>query len=81
MISSTRKAKLIWHCRRGMLELDLLLRQFVERNLATLTAAQLAAFEELLSCSDPELYDWLMGYAEPTDRKLAEIVTLIKLQD
>lgn len=81
MINSLRKAKLIWHCRRGMLELDLILMRFAENNLDNMTEHQIEAFEELLTCTDPELYSWLMGFSSPMDSELTEIVEFIKSQD
>jgi antitoxin CptB len=81
MINSLRKAKLLWHCRRGMLELDLILGRFAEKQLDLMTEPQIDAFEELLTCIDPELFSWLMGHSTPTNRELAEIVEFIKLQD
>ncbi len=81
MINSLRKAKLLWQCRRGMLELDLILGRFAEKQLDLMTETQIDAFEELLTCIDPELFNWLMGQSTPTNRELAEIVEFIKLQD
>ena len=78
MISSQQKAKLTWHCRRGMLELDLILQKFLAEKLDGLTVEQLTAFEHLLNEADPDLYSWLMGYATPTDKELASIVTVIR---
>ncbi|WP_193786909.1 succinate dehydrogenase assembly factor 2 [Legionella brunensis] len=77
----SRKAKLMWHCRRGMLELDLILTRFAESHLNVLTEEQLDAFDKLLGCIDPELYSWLMGYEQPTDKDLVDIVEFIKLHD
>lgn len=81
MINPLRKAKLMWHCRRGMLELDLILRRFAEKYLDTMTEGQVDAFDELLGCTDPELLGWLMGHVKPSDRELLEIVEFIKLHD
>lgn len=78
MIEPSRKAKLKWQCRRGMLELDLILLPFVNDNLDQLTEEQFAAFELLLSNSDPELYAWLMGTEHPADREQLSIVELIQ---
>lgn len=64
-----------------MLELDLILLRFAENNLDSMTEAQVDAFEELLSCTDPELYSWLMGYSTPTDRELVDIVEFITAKD
>lgn len=80
MSSSARKAKIKWHCRRGMLELDLLLNKFAESHLDSLLEEQLTSFENLLSVSDPELYSWLMGTTSPAEQELASIVTLIQTQ-
>jgi antitoxin CptB len=81
MIDAVRKAKLGWHCRRGMLELDLILNRFTQSQIDSLTETQLKAFEALLTCTDPELFSWLMGHSSPADRELVEIVEFIKLQD
>ena len=80
MISSTEKARLEWHCRRGMLELDLILMPFAKKNLNTMTAAQIAAFDKMLSVTDPELFSWLMGYETPDDKEMLEIVEFIQLK-
>ncbi|ETO93260.1 succinate dehydrogenase assembly factor 2 [Legionella oakridgensis] len=78
MISSEKRAKIIWHCRRGMLELDLILNRFMEKQFEFLSSNQVEAFEKLLSCQDPDIYAWLMGYEQPKDRELIDIVAIIK---
>ncbi|MBA2650648.1 MAG: succinate dehydrogenase assembly factor 2 [Tatlockia sp.] len=80
-MNSLRKAKLLWHCRRGMLELDLILGRFAEKYLYSMTDSQVNNFEELLTCIDPELFSWLMGHSTPVDKELAEIVEFIKAKD
>lgn len=81
MISSQRKAKINWHCRRGMLELDLIFQRFLKKHLDTLTEEQLIAFEHLLTHQDPDLYAWLMGYEKSMHKELLEIVAFIRLHD
>lgn len=80
MLSPQKKAKLIWNCRRGMLELDLILQRFLVQGLDELSNDQLVSFEQLLTAEDPDLYAWLMGYQAP-DRELKEIVTFIQHYD
>ncbi|WP_237759194.1 succinate dehydrogenase assembly factor 2 [Legionella erythra] len=63
-----------------MLELDLLLNQFLNRQLDELSEEQISQFEALLQQPDPVLYSWLMG-SEPADRDVEEIVKRIQLQD
>jgi antitoxin CptB len=79
LITPEQKAKIQWQCRRGMLELDLLLNPFITKHLDHLSSNQLLALEQLLNQSDPDINQWLMGYATPLQPELADIVTLIRL--
>lgn len=72
-----RLRRLRWQCRRGMLELDLLLRGFVDQGYAQLDAEGQATFERLLRLPDPVIHDWLMGRGEPTDPLLASLIAQI----
>jgi len=54
-----------WRCRRGLLELDLLLARFLERDFASLSASELRTFSRLLDCPDPELLDMILGRHGP----------------
>ena len=50
-----------WQCRRGMLELDLVLNRFVEQDLTGLAPAELETFRQLLDEPDPRLLAWVMA--------------------
>lgn len=50
-----------WDCRRGMLELDLVLARFLDLHLARLTEGETEAFRKLLACSDPDLWGMIQG--------------------
>ncbi|MFT4057941.1 MAG: succinate dehydrogenase assembly factor 2 [Legionella sp.] len=78
MFDAREKARLVWHCRRGMLELDLILQRFLEKRLNKLSEQELKSFDKLLSCTDPELFAWLMGHEEPELTEFKEIVALIR---
>jgi antitoxin CptB len=54
-----------WRCRRGLLELDIVLGRFVERHYATLDEAGILAFDELLDMPDTLLWDMIAGRGEP----------------
>lgn len=56
---AAQRRRLAWGCRRGMLELDELLRPLAAR-LPSLDAKELAAAEELLASTDGELWDMLV---------------------
>lgn len=77
MITPEKKARLAWHCRRGMLELDLILQRFFANHVDNLTENQVYSFELLLTNNDPDLYSWLMGYSNPEQKELIEIVQFI----
>ena len=70
--------KLKWACRRGMLELDVLLGNFLTEAYPNLSLEEKQLFVELLECADPELFAWLMGYEIPTDARLATITNIIR---
>ena len=48
-----------WKCRRGMREIDLLLREFSKNSLEKLNDDQLLVFEEILNYDDQSLYDFI----------------------
>lgn len=53
--------RLRWRCRRGMLELDLVLNRFLSENYAGLTVLQQQEFEALLELEDQELWQMVRG--------------------
>jgi antitoxin CptB len=63
-----------WQCRRGMLELDLLLNNFVDKKIATLSQQQKRSFELLLSYPDQTLLDLLLGNSVSSDPLLSVLV-------
>jgi len=73
-----RRDRLIWKCRRGLLELDLVLTQFLERQVPNLSSAELAAFDELLDYPDTELWDVVSGRSERFDPRLGGIVSRLR---
>ena len=48
-----------WKCRRGMREIDLLLREFSQTKLDQLNQNELVMFEEILNYDDQKLYDYI----------------------
>jgi antitoxin CptB len=57
-----------WRCRRGLLELDLVLEAFLERGYGRLDAGQRRLFNELLEQPDNDLLDLALGRSEPEPR-------------
>jgi len=65
-----------WRCRRGLLELDLILARFLDSRFAGLDAGQRALFNELLDEADNDLLDLAMGRQEPAPRYRAMVEML-----
>lgn len=72
------QSKLQWACRRGMLELDILLSNFLQEVYMTLNIEEKKQFEILLECSDPDLFSWLLGQNIPSDSGLLHITDRIR---
>ena len=65
-----------WQCRRGLLELDVVLNRFLERHFETLSAQQRAAFDRLLDYPDNDLWDFVTEKQPPPDAETARIISL-----
>jgi antitoxin CptB len=72
------KQQLRWKCRRGMLELDVILNRFLENKFDALEDANKKIFIELLDEADPDLYSWFLGYAMPLQKDFLPIIALIR---
>ena len=70
--------RLQWQCRRGMLELDLMLQAFVDKRYNDLPRNLKKAFYKLLSCQDQVLLEYLMGQETPTDKDVADVAKQIR---
>jgi antitoxin CptB len=73
-----QRERIRWHCRRGMLELDLVLNAFVERHLDGLDAKELEVFQAVLAYPDPTLLAVVMGQEEPEDAAECDIVARLR---
>ncbi len=66
-----------WQCRRGMLELDLLLLPFFDKCYLRLSRTDQALFEQLLSYQDPDLYQILIKHQSVEDPNLHMLIESI----
>ena len=72
------KNKLAWQCRRGMLELDVILIPFLNDFFDHLDTSQQNTFALFLEQADPDIYSWIMGYSDCQDAEFKEIIVLIR---
>ena len=71
----SERSKLLWRCRRGVKELDVIFTRFVEAEYDELSDAQRAAFQRLITYEDPTILRFVLGQDVPEDKEVAEIVT------
>jgi len=71
-------SKLRWRCRRGMLELDILLNNFVNKKYTQLNFEQKKIFDQLLDYPDQLLFDLFLGHMQSSDNSVSELVQTIR---
>ncbi len=77
MYSETDINRLRWHCRRGMLELDVVLIPFLENRFRSLSLEDQECFERLIAEEDQDIFSWIMRNAEPENPDHKRIVDLM----
>lgn len=77
MEAPSLEPRLLWRCRRGMQELDLLLGRFAREGYAHVSARQRRAFERLLELPDPLMAAYLLGQERSGDPELDEIIRIV----
>ena len=64
-----------WKCRRGLLELDIVLQKFLEKHLQE---KDLQALNELLDLPDNDLWDIVSGRSEGYEAKHGGLVARLR---
>lgn len=72
------REKLKWRCRRGTLELDIMLGRYLDRVYPTAGQNEQALFQALLNFSDAELLTFLVGEQLPEAKGMATLVKKIR---
>ena len=67
-----------WRCRRGMLELDIVLQGFVDKHYMQLNKTELQQFDTLLNLPDNDLWDMITLKKEVEDIKLQPVLQLLQ---
>ncbi len=57
-----------WQCRRGLLEMDLILQRFLAEDFDSLTPSEVNLFKELLGEVDTVVLAWVMGQEAAPER-------------
>jgi antitoxin CptB len=72
------RERMRWRCRRGLLELDIVLGRFVEQHYAGLDAAQQAEFGILLDKPDTVLWDMIAGRQEAEQAEQQTLLNMLR---
>lgn len=67
-----------WRCRRGMLELDIVLQRFMDQNYRQLDETGLLQFERLLALPDNDLWDLISGKQVNCDAQWQPVLELLQ---
>ena len=77
-MDSVSLSRLKWQCRRGLLELDLVLERFLAREAAKLSGEDLARLGELLETEDNDLWDIVNGRSERFDSRHRNLIERLR---
>ena len=69
-----RANRLYWKCRRGLLELDIVLQRFIP----TLKDEDVQPLHALLELPDNDLWDIIVGRSDDYDRRFEETVARLR---
>ena len=61
IIQAAEQRRLAWRCRRGMLELDIVLQCFVNEQFGGLTLAEMHIFDEMLELADNDFWELIQS--------------------
>jgi len=71
-------SRLRWRCRRGMLELDLILSNFLDKEYAGLNNDQKNLLDQILDYPDQLLFDLFLGHMHSSDKEISNLVSGIR---
>ena len=71
--------RLAWRCRRGLLELDIVLQRFVAQYYESLSVAELSAFDAMLALPDNDFWALVSSEnAQPINLETLAVINKIK---
>jgi len=72
------KSRILWRCRRGIKEMDIVLQDFIKDSYDELNNENKSAFSKLLEEQDLDILNWILGKDKPEDTALIEIIKKIR---
>ena len=75
--SDNNRSRLLWRCRRGIREMDLLLEQFLNHQYDHLSDQQKITFETFLNENDLDIYAWITRKSTPTNHDYIPLIDFL----
>ncbi len=72
-----QKKELVWQCRRGIKEIEILLIPFLENDFEKADAQTRERFVRLLAQADLDIFEWFNGRSKPEDQDMESIINVI----
>lgn len=79
LIPKDQAARLSWRCRRGLLELDIMLGRFIKNNYEALNMGQMEALDQLLALPDNQFLDLLLEREQSQDIAINRLLNEIRI--
>ncbi len=80
-MANTTDKRVLWRCRRGTKELDLVLEAYATQVYPGLNAGEKALFAEMLELQDTRLIEWLVHHRPPDPRYESIVAGMRELED
>jgi antitoxin CptB len=71
-------ARVRWRCRRGLMELEIILDRFLQAHYPTLSETEYAAFVELLTYQDADLWSLVAGEASEPEETKSRLIAMLR---
>ena len=78
MPETAQDSELRWRCRRGMLELDIIFNEFLDKAYSELNSEQKELLDQMLDYPDQLLFDLFLGHMESSDKGISSLVSFIR---
>ncbi len=73
----SQRSRILWRCRRGIREMDILLQGYLETHYDGASESEQNSFEALLDEADLDILSWIMQKTEP-DKHYIGIIEIIR---
>ncbi len=77
VLEDAEQRRLAWRCRRGMLELDIVLQRFIKEKFSVLSIEELEVFDGLLDLPDNEFWALINDNKTHPDMHLNHILSML----